>query len=217
MRRRSVKSIFSEYDKANNNDAWDFNVDVDDNDDISDIYSTDDDYTTNNNNNTNSNIGHDTNTNTTTPNKEIEIKNNINDNDNINNNSQQPQNKPLIAQHNYSSTQHSIISRLSPLVSPMNATKYSSVGGGGQYAYNSTNKIKLPLPNIIKLNVGGIIFSTTLTTLRKYDCMLSKKFSGDYDAEYDHETDSYFIDRDGTHFRYILNYLRNGKFIIEKA
>ena len=70
------------------------------------------------------------------------------------------------------------------------------------------------LPNIIKLNIGGIIYQTTLTTLRKYDNMLSKKFSGDYDAEYDENTDSYFIDRDGEHFGYILNYLRSGKLII---
>ena len=70
------------------------------------------------------------------------------------------------------------------------------------------------LPNIIKLNVGGKLFTTKRSTLQKYDTMLSRKFSGDFDAEYDEESDSYFIDRSGKHFEHILNYLRTGKLII---
>jgi len=41
------------------------------------------------------------------------------------------------------------------------------------------------------------------------ECMLSSMFSGRYSLEKDEEG-CYFIDRDGTHFRYILNFLRDG-------
>ena len=40
-------------------------------------------------------------------------------------------------------------------------------------------------------------------------------FSGRFDTK-PSEDGSYFIDRDGTHFRYILNYLRNGQLIVPK-
>ena len=40
-------------------------------------------------------------------------------------------------------------------------------------------------------------------------------FSRRYDAK-PSEDGSYFIDRDGTHFRYILNYLRTGQLIVPK-
>ena len=40
-------------------------------------------------------------------------------------------------------------------------------------------------------------------------------FSGRFDTK-PSEDGSYFIDRDGTHFRYILNYLRTGKLIVPK-
>ena len=38
-------------------------------------------------------------------------------------------------------------------------------------------------------------------------------FSGRFDTK-SSEDGSYFIDRDGTHFRYILNYLRTGQLIV---
>ena len=38
-------------------------------------------------------------------------------------------------------------------------------------------------------------------------------FSGRFDTK-PGEDGSYFIDRDGTHFRYILNYLRTGKLVL---
>ena len=40
-------------------------------------------------------------------------------------------------------------------------------------------------------------------------------FSGRFDTKLS-EDGSYFIDRDGTHFRYILNHLRTGQFIVPK-
>ena len=40
-------------------------------------------------------------------------------------------------------------------------------------------------------------------------------FSGRFDTQ-PSEDGSYFIDRDGTHFRYILNYLRTGQLLVPK-
>lgn len=63
----------------------------------------------------------------------------------------------------------------------------------------------------IKLNVGGHPFFTSLSTLRQYpDTMLGAMFSGRHTVLPDADG-SYFIDRDGTHFRYILNLLRSPK------
>ena len=61
----------------------------------------------------------------------------------------------------------------------------------------------------IKLDVGGHIFATTTTTLTRFpDTMLGAMFSGRHALTKD-EAGFYFIDRDGTHFRYILNFLRS--------
>ena len=45
--------------------------------------------------------------------------------------------------------------------------------------------------------------------------MLHAMFSGRFETK-PSEDGSYFIDRDGTHFRYILNYLRTGQLIVPK-
>ena len=45
--------------------------------------------------------------------------------------------------------------------------------------------------------------------------MLHAMFSGRFDTK-PSEDGSYFIDRDGTHFRYILNYLRTGQLTFPK-
>ena len=66
----------------------------------------------------------------------------------------------------------------------------------------------------IKLNVGGQYFTTSLQTLTKdKGSMLHAMFSGRFDSK-PAEDGSYFIDRDGSHFRYILNYLRTGYLLI---
>jgi len=59
---------------------------------------------------------------------------------------------------------------------------------------------------VIKLNVGGQIFVTSLETLTvdknsSFCKILEKPVKLD---------DAVFIDRDGTHFRHILNFLRSG-------
>jgi len=69
-------------------------------------------------------------------------------------------------------------------------------------------------PKMVKLNVGGHLFSTSLATLTKDPgSMLHAMFSGRFDAKPSGDG-SYFIDRDGTHFRHILNYLRTGQLIV---
>ena len=68
----------------------------------------------------------------------------------------------------------------------------------------------------IKVNVGGQYFTTSLQTLTKdKGSMLHAMFSGRFDTK-PGEDGSYFIDRDGTHFRYILNYLRTGRLLLPK-
>lgn len=67
------------------------------------------------------------------------------------------------------------------------------------------------LPRVIPLNVGGYSFVTTLSTLTKdKDSMLAAMFSGRHELDTDSEG-RFFIDRDGTYFKYILNYLRDRK------
>ena len=62
--------------------------------------------------------------------------------------------------------------------------------------------------NKVKLDVGGHIFSTSVSTLCKHDnSMLAAMFSGRHQLK-ECEDGTFFIDRDGTYFRYILNFLR---------
>lgn len=66
-------------------------------------------------------------------------------------------------------------------------------------------------PEILSLNVGGTLFTTRLSTLRRYeDTMLAAMFSGRYHIPQDAEG-RYFIDRDGLCFGDILNFLREGE------
>lgn len=62
----------------------------------------------------------------------------------------------------------------------------------------------------ILLDVGGIPYTTSIETLTKHDgSMLALMFSGKFALETSSDG-RVFIDRDGQHFRYILNYLRDG-------
>ena len=69
----------------------------------------------------------------------------------------------------------------------------------------------------VKINVGGHHFITTIQTLTKDpNSMLAAMFSGKFDKQRS-DDGSFFIDRDGTHFRFILNYLRDGKLILPEG
>lgn len=65
------------------------------------------------------------------------------------------------------------------------------------------------LDSHVKLDVGGIVFKTSKTTLTKYDNMLSGMFSGRIPLVKDKDG-AIFIDRNGKHFGKILDYLRDG-------
>lgn len=59
---------------------------------------------------------------------------------------------------------------------------------------------------IIDLNIGGTYYTTSRATLCSQDSMLRSMFH--FPLVYDRQK-RLFIDRDGQHFRYILNYLRD--------
>lgn len=66
----------------------------------------------------------------------------------------------------------------------------------------------------ISLNVGGVLYTTSLTTLMKYpESMLGRMFGGPIPTAQD-GGGSFFIDRDGKLFRFILNFLRNDKLTL---
>lgn len=70
----------------------------------------------------------------------------------------------------------------------------------------------------IKLNVGGITFLTTKTSLTKEpESFLARLATEDPDLPSDKdENNAYLIDRDPKYFSPILNYLRHGKIIIDQ-
>jgi len=83
----------------------------------------------------------------------------------------------------------------------------------------------------IALNVGGVIYRTTLRILRSKPCtLLALMFSGDYDLVPMHQQSNtagaaeqqvkappmYFIDRNGKLFRYVLDYLRDGVVVLPR-
>ena len=70
--------------------------------------------------------------------------------------------------------------------------------------FNTANR-----QDIVLLNVGGNYFTTSKGTLTNGTHMLSSMFSGRMPIE-EGNNGSVFIDRDGKHFRSILNFLRDG-------
>lgn len=70
--------------------------------------------------------------------------------------------------------------------------------------------------DILRLNVGGQIYTTTRATLCKYpESMLGAMFKGDIPAWKD-QHGCYFIDRDGNIFKYVLNFLRSSRLSLPK-
>ncbi|XP_058737198.1 FH protein interacting protein FIP2-like isoform X1 [Vicia villosa] len=66
--------------------------------------------------------------------------------------------------------------------------------------------------SVLRLNIGGKKFSTTIDTMthREPESMLAAMFSGRHTLPQDPHKGYVFVDRDGTHFRHILNWLRDG-------
>lgn len=71
---------------------------------------------------------------------------------------------------------------------------------------------------IIILNVGGTRFETRRVTLCQRPSMLSVMFGGGvFAAPAPDAQGEFFFDRDPTHFRYLLNFLRTGKVFLPEA
>ena len=64
--------------------------------------------------------------------------------------------------------------------------------------------------DIIQLNVGGVQYTTTRFTLCHYP---DSMFSGRHDCKVD-DSGRVFIDRDGSMFKHILNFLRSGRLLL---
>ncbi|KAK9170176.1 hypothetical protein Syun_002316 [Stephania yunnanensis] len=66
--------------------------------------------------------------------------------------------------------------------------------------------------SLVRLNIGGRKYCTTIDTLtrREPDSMLAAMFSGRHTVHEDSKKGFVFVDRDGKHFRHILNWLRDG-------
>ena len=69
---------------------------------------------------------------------------------------------------------------------------------------------------VVRLNVGGQVYCTTLETLTSQESMLSLMFSGRFEPALSDEQGGVLIDRDGTFFRHVLNYLRCGEVFLGK-
>lgn len=79
-----------------------------------------------------------------------------------------------------------------------------------------TQDTAMDLPAVVELNVGGVFYTTALTTLtRDPNSTLSHYFTEappPKDAK-----GKYFIDRDGVLFRYVLDFLRNGSLVLPES
>ncbi|XP_038052318.1 BTB/POZ domain-containing protein KCTD6-like [Patiria miniata] len=68
---------------------------------------------------------------------------------------------------------------------------------------------------IVKLDVGGCLYTTTRSTMTRYpDSMLAAMFTNELDNSVRDVNGAYVLDRDGPIFRYVLNFLRQGKLIL---
>lgn len=71
---------------------------------------------------------------------------------------------------------------------------------------------------VITLNVGGVLYTTTRSTLSKYpDSMIGAMFNGQFVPTNFDQQGNYFIDRDGDIFRIILNFLRSGRLCLPQS
>ncbi|ORC92200.1 Kelch repeat-containing protein [Trypanosoma theileri] len=71
--------------------------------------------------------------------------------------------------------------------------------------------------SIIHLNVGGHHYSTRAKTLRAHPySVLGQMFTNPIAVSKDAKDNSYFIDRNGSVFGYILDYLRTGTLVVPR-
>lgn len=85
------------------------------------------------------------------------------------------------------------------------------------------------LPDVIELNVGGVLYTTLRVTLaRDPSSVIGRWFAGDRtaapiatdlnDSQLSRDSKGrFFIDRDGVLFRFVLDYLRNGRLVLPES
>mmetsp|Transcript_33520 Transcript_33520/g.48616 ORF Transcript_33520/g.48616 Transcript_33520/m.48616 type:complete len:347 (+) Transcript_33520:28-1068(+) len=77
---------------------------------------------------------------------------------------------------------------------------------------------KMVFKSPVILNIGGVLYTTSVNTLTNVKgSMLESMFSGRHKLTADERDGSFFIDRDGVPFRYILNYLRDPTHFVPPA
>lgn len=73
------------------------------------------------------------------------------------------------------------------------------------------------IPSIVELNVGGVFYTTTLSTLTsEIDSNLAAIFQEKLKLKKDAKG-KYFLDRDGVLFRYVLDFLRNQALVLPEG
>lgn len=77
----------------------------------------------------------------------------------------------------------------------------------------STEDQRLSEDEVVTLDVGGLLFKTTKFTLTKYR---NTFFTGLFkmNSPLRQKDGSIFIDRDGKHFRLLLNFMRSGRIMM---
>ncbi|KAJ9576658.1 hypothetical protein L9F63_025447 [Diploptera punctata] len=71
---------------------------------------------------------------------------------------------------------------------------------------------------VVELNVGGVFYTTALSTLtREPDSLLGHMFSGKTNPPARDAKGKYFLDRDGVLFRYVLDFLRNQAIVLPES
>jgi len=71
---------------------------------------------------------------------------------------------------------------------------------------------------VVELNVGGVFYTTALSTLtREPDSLLADMFSGKTPSPPRDAKGKYFLDRDGVLFRYVLDFLRNQALVLPES
>ena len=99
---------------------------------------------------------------------------------------------------------------IAPAIVPAIVPAASDAMGSGAAAAQEI-KEDTPTSTIVRLNVGGVRFSTTLGTLRKYpDSFLGAMFSDRHGNLQSDESGTIWIDRDPVLFGVILQFLRQG-------
>lgn len=79
----------------------------------------------------------------------------------------------------------------------------------------NSNHNDVSFPSIIELNVGGVFYTTSLTTICKDpNSHLHDMFTGKAKPPIRDSKGKFFLDRDGVLFRYVLDFLRNQKLVL---